>query len=126
VVGRISFTLGDPDSWLDALCMGGFDCLAFCIVGVVLGNGCAFVLGWVMLLSRNRSSLSHSHRSVCLMCQCWAIFLLPVVLSWVWGYDGFVDVNLLCWAECIIVGGDVGLGEYGKCITQFGVWFGIE
>ena len=53
-------------------------------------------------------------------------FLLPAVLSWAWGYDGFVVVNLLCQAECIVVSGGVGLGEYGKCIMHFGVGFGVK
>ncbi len=44
-VGRISAALGKPNGWLIALCMGGIDCHALCIVGVILGNGCAFVVG---------------------------------------------------------------------------------
>ncbi len=44
-IGRISSALGKPDSWLVTLGMDGIDCYAFCIVGVVLGNGCAFILG---------------------------------------------------------------------------------
>jgi hypothetical protein len=56
VVGYILSALGEPDSCLGAFCMGGIHTL--CIVGVVLGNGCAFTLAWVMLLSRNKSSLS--------------------------------------------------------------------
>ncbi len=31
-------------------------------------------LAWVMLLSRNRSSLLYSHHNVCLMCWCHAFF----------------------------------------------------
>jgi hypothetical protein len=34
-----------PYGWLVALCMGGFDCYMLCIVGVILGNGGAFILG---------------------------------------------------------------------------------
>ena len=45
VVGYILSTLWEPDSWLVVLCMGGIDCHTLCIVGVVLGNGCAFILG---------------------------------------------------------------------------------
>ncbi len=37
--------LGEPNSWLVALGMGGIDCYVLCIVGVILGNGCAFILG---------------------------------------------------------------------------------
>ena len=37
--------LGEPDSWLVALGVGGIDCYVLCIVGVILGNGCAFILG---------------------------------------------------------------------------------
>ncbi len=51
-------------------------------------------------------------------------FLLPSVLTWAWGYDGFVIVHLLCRAGCVAVGGGIGLGEYGKCIMHFG--FGFE
>ncbi len=36
---------GELDSWLVALGMGGIDPYMLCIVGVVLGNGCAFILG---------------------------------------------------------------------------------
>ncbi len=125
-VGHISTTLGKPNSWLVALCMGGIHPHALCIVGVILDEGCGFMSAWMMLLSRNRSSLSHSCRSVCLMCWRWAFFLLPEVLCWAWGYDSFVIVDLLCWAECIVVSGGVRLGEYGKCIMHFGVGFGIE
>ena len=45
VLSSISSALGKPDSWLVALCMGGIDCHVLCIVGVVLGNGCVFILG---------------------------------------------------------------------------------
>jgi hypothetical protein len=41
---RILAAFGKPDSWLAALCMGGIDFHARCIVGVVLGDGCAFIL----------------------------------------------------------------------------------
>jgi hypothetical protein len=37
--------LGEPDSWLVALAMDRINCYALCIVGVVLGDGCAFILG---------------------------------------------------------------------------------
>jgi hypothetical protein len=36
--------LGELDSWLVALGMGGINRYAFCIVGVVLDDGCAFIL----------------------------------------------------------------------------------
>jgi hypothetical protein len=52
--------------------------------------------------------------------------LLSVVLSWARGYDGFVVVDLLCRAGRIVMGGGVGLGEYGKCIMHFWVGFEIE
>ncbi len=48
------------------------------------------------------------------------------MLLWAWGYDGFVVVDLLCWAERVVVSGGIGLGEYGKCIMHFGVGFEIE
>jgi hypothetical protein len=37
--------LGEPDSWLVPLGMGGINHYALCIVGVVLGDGCVFILG---------------------------------------------------------------------------------
>jgi hypothetical protein len=52
-------------------------------------------------------------------------FLLPAVFSWIRGYDGFVVVHLQCWAAHVIDGGGVVLGEYGKCIMQFGFKFGL-
>ena len=45
VVGHILATLGKPDGWLVALCMGRIDCHMLCIVGVSLGNGGVFILG---------------------------------------------------------------------------------
>ncbi len=39
------FALGKPDSWLVALCVGRINRYTLCIVGVILGNGCAFILG---------------------------------------------------------------------------------
>ena len=44
-IGRILSALGEPNSWLDELCMGRIDCRALCTVGIVLGNGWAFILG---------------------------------------------------------------------------------
>jgi hypothetical protein len=44
-VGRISSALGEPNSWLVTLCMGGINHHTLCIVGVILVNGCAFILG---------------------------------------------------------------------------------
>jgi hypothetical protein len=37
--------LGEPDSWLVTLGVGGIDCYMLCILGVVLGDGCVFILG---------------------------------------------------------------------------------
>jgi hypothetical protein len=44
-IGHILSALGKLDSWLVALGVGGIDCYMLCIVGAVLGNGCAFILG---------------------------------------------------------------------------------
>jgi hypothetical protein len=44
-VGHNLATLGKPKSWLVPLCMGGINCHALCIVGVVLGDGSAFIIG---------------------------------------------------------------------------------
>ncbi len=54
------------------------------------------------------------------------IFLLPAVLLWAWGHDGFVIVHLLCGAGHVMVGGGIGLGEYGICIMQFGFVFVVK
>jgi hypothetical protein len=43
--GCIAATVGEPNSWLVAFCMGGIDCHTLCIVGVAIGNGSAFVFG---------------------------------------------------------------------------------
>ena len=53
-------------------------------------------------------------------------FSLPAVLSWAWGHEGFVIVHFLCGAGHVVVGGGVGLGEYGICIMQFGFGFGVK
>jgi hypothetical protein len=45
VVGHILAMLGKPDGWLVTLCMGRIYCHTLCIVGVILGNVSAFVLG---------------------------------------------------------------------------------
>jgi hypothetical protein len=37
--------LGEPDSWLVPWGVGEIDCYVLCIVGVILGNGYAFILG---------------------------------------------------------------------------------
>jgi hypothetical protein len=44
-VGHIVASLGKPNGWIVALCMGIIDCHTCCIVGVTLGNGRAFILG---------------------------------------------------------------------------------
>ncbi len=49
-VGHISSALGEPNSWVVALCMDGIDCHTLCIVGVVLGNGLGCTLLFVLLL----------------------------------------------------------------------------
>jgi hypothetical protein len=46
--------------------------------------------------------------------QASGFFLLPAVLSWAWGYDGFVVINSMCQAERVVVSGGIGLGEYGR------------
>ncbi len=67
--------LGKPDSWLVVLCMGGINCHALCIVGVVFGDGSVHSsLAWVILLSRNKLSLLRIHCSALLMCWRRAIF----------------------------------------------------
>jgi hypothetical protein len=44
-VGRILAALGKPDGWLVVLCIARINCHALYIVGVVLGDGCVFILG---------------------------------------------------------------------------------
>ncbi len=45
VVSHVAAALGKLDDWLVALCMGRIDCHTLWIVGVILGDGGAFVLG---------------------------------------------------------------------------------
>jgi hypothetical protein len=53
-------------------------------------------------------------------------FLLPVVLSWAWGHDGFVIIHLLCGAGRVVVSGGVGLGEYGNALCNLGLGLGLS
>ncbi len=97
-----------------------------CIVGVVLGDGCAFILGLGDAVVKEQiitfAWLLYGLLAVLASCN----FLLSAVLSWARGYDGFVIVDLLCWAGHVVMGGGIGLGEYGKCLMHFWVGFGIE
>jgi hypothetical protein len=43
-VGHILSALGKLDSWLVPLCMGRINRHMLCIVGVILINGCVFIL----------------------------------------------------------------------------------
>ena len=75
----------------------------------------------VMLLSRNRSSLSRSLLDVLSP----GFLVLLVVFSWIRGYYGSVVVQLQWWTTHVVASGVVGLGKYGKCIMQCGFKFGL-
>jgi hypothetical protein len=74
VVGRILSTLGKPDGWLVALCMGRINHHALALLVSFLEIAVHSSLAWVMLLSRNRLSLLRIRCSVCLMCWRQAFF----------------------------------------------------
>ncbi len=126
VVGCIAAALGKPNGWLVVLCMGRINCHMLCTVGVALGNGSAFFLWREWGCCQETDCHSCIATVVFVWCASAGDFLLPAVLSWAGGYDGFVIVHLLCGPGCIVVDGGVGLGEYGKCIMRFGFGFRIE
>jgi hypothetical protein len=74
--------------------MGRIDCHMLCIVGVALGNnGGAFVFGMSDAVVEEQvvtlpQLLEHLHDVLAP-----GSFLLPAVLSWVGGYDGFLSVD---------------------------------
>ncbi len=121
----VASPLGKPNAWCATLGVGCVDCCTFFVAGVVFGQAGLFVLckgnavveeqvvTFTQLLKRLLNVLLPGN------------FLLPAVFSWIRRYDGFVVVYLQCWATHVVDGGGVGLGEYGKCIIQFGFKFGL-
>jgi hypothetical protein len=112
--------------WLVTLCMGGIDCHMLCIFCVVLGDGGTFVLGVGDAVVNDQIIIFAKPLTCWLDVFAPGNFLLPAVLMWAWGYDDFFVLHLQCRAGCIIVGGGVRLGEYGKYIMHFGFGFGVN
>ncbi len=95
------------------------------IVGVVFGQAGPFVL------CEGNAVVKEQVVTIAQLPECLLNVLLPgnlalpAVLPWIRGYDGFVIVHLQCWTAHVVAGGGIGLGEYGKCIMQFGFEFGL-
>ncbi len=124
-VGGIAATLGNTNAWCATLGVGSVDCQTFFIVGVVIGQAGPFVLCKGNAVVKEQV-VTIAQSSECLLNVLLpGNFLLPAVLPWIRGYDGFVVGHLQCWAAHVVDCGGIGLGEYGKCIMQFGFKFGL-
>ncbi len=121
----VASLFGKPNAWCATLGVGCVHCRTFFFAGVVFGQASPFVLckgnDVVEKQVVTFVQLPECLLNVLLPCN----FLLPVVFSWIRGYDGFVIIHLQCWAAHVVYGEGVGLGEYGKCIMQFGFKFGL-
>ncbi len=105
--------------------VGSVDCQTFLIVGVVFGQAGLFVLCKGNAVVEEQvvtiAQLPERLLNVLLLGN----FASPAVFPWIRGYDGFVVIYLQCWAAHVVDGGGIGLGDYGKCIMQFGFEFGL-
>ncbi len=121
----VASPLGKPNAWCAMLGVGCVDCRTFFVAGVVFGQAGPFVLckGNAVVEEQVVTITQSPERLLNVLLP--GNFLLPAVFSWIRGYDGFVVVHLQCWAAYVVDGGGVGLGEYGKCIMQFGFKFGL-
>jgi hypothetical protein len=121
----VASPLGKPNAWCATLGVGCVDCCTFFVASVVFGQAGPFVLceGNVVVEKQVVTIAQSLERLLNVLLP--GNFLLPAVFSWIRGYDGFVVVHLQCWAAHVVDGGGVGLGEYGKCIMQFGFEFGL-
>ncbi len=124
-VCSVASPLGKPNAWCATLGVGYVDCHTVFVAGVVFGQAGPFVLceGNAVVKEQVVTIAQSPERLLNVLSQ--GIFLLPAVFSWIRGYDGFVVVHLQCWAAHVVDGGGIELGEYGKCIMQFGFDFGL-
>jgi hypothetical protein len=115
--------LGKPNAWCATLGVGCVDCCSLFVAGVVFGQAGPFILckGNAVVKEQVVTFAQSPERLLNVLLP--GIFLLPAVFSWIRGYDGFVVVHLQRWATHVVDGGGIGLGEYGKCIMQFGFEF---
>jgi hypothetical protein len=124
-VGGIAAMLGNTNAWCATLGVGSIDCRTFLIAGVVFGQAGPFILCKGNAVVEEQvvtiAQLPEHLLNVLLLGD----FSLPVVFPWIRGNDGFVIVHLQFWAAHVVDGGGVRLGEYGKCIMQFGFEFGL-
>ncbi len=124
-VGRIVATLGKTNACCATFGVGSVDCHTFLVAVVGFGQAGPFVLcesnAVVEELVVAIAQLPEHLLNVLLP----GYLALPVVFSWIRGYDGFVVVHLQWWAAHVVVGGVVGLGKHGKCIMQCGFEFGL-
>jgi hypothetical protein len=125
-VGHIAAMLGKTNACCATLDVGSVDCHMFlvAVVGfgpagpfVVLCEGNAVVEEQVVAIAQSPESLLNVLSP--------GYLALPVVFSWIRGYDGFVVIHLQWWGAHVVVGGVVGLGKYGKCIMQCGFECGL-
>ncbi len=122
----VASPLGKPNAWCTTLGVGCVNCRKFFVAGAVFGQDGPFVLCEGNAVVEEQvvtiAQLPEHLLNVLLPGN----FLLPGVFSWIRGYDGFVVVHVQCWAIHVVDVGGVGLGEYGKCIMQFGFEFGLQ
>jgi hypothetical protein len=124
-VGGIAATLGNTNAWSATLGVGSVDCQTFLIAGVIFGQAGPFVLcNDNAVVEEQVVTIAQSPERL-LYVLLPGDLSLPAVFPWIRGYDGFVVFHLRCWAAHVVDGGGIGLGEYGKCIMQFGFEFGL-
>ncbi len=125
IVCGVANLLGKPNAWCATLGVGCVDCCTLFFAGVVFGQAGPFIL------CEGNAVVEEQVITIAQLPECLfnvlspGNFLLPAVFSWIRGYDGFVVVHLQCWGAHVVDGGGIGLGEYGKCIMQFGFEFGL-
>jgi hypothetical protein len=124
-VGDIAATLGNANAWCATLGVGSVDCQTFLIVGVIFGQAGPFVLCEGNAVVEEQVVTIAQLPKHLLNVLLPGNFALPAVFPSIRGYDGFVVIHLQCWAAHVVDGGCIGLGEYGKCIMQFGFKFGL-
>jgi hypothetical protein len=124
VCGVVS-PLGKPNAWCAMVGVGCVDCRTFFVAGVVFGQAGPFILckGNDVVEEQVVTFAQLPERLLNVLLP--GNFSLPAVFSWIRRYDSFVVIHLQCWAAHVVDGGGVGLGEYGKCIMQFGFKFGL-
>jgi len=124
-VGRIAATLGKTNACCAMLDVGSADCHAFLVAVVGFGQAGPFVLCKGNAVVEEQvvtiAQLPERLLNVLLVGN----FASPAVFPWIRGYNGFAVIHLQCWAAHVVDGGGAGLGEYGKCIMQFGFKFGL-